>query len=218
MITRKDIAARLHHGGMTASRAHRADTRFFSTPVGKCGIEKLDEDRSYILHHPFVEHTTQKRAPLRGRDGKFGQGPFAFVFHMRQTTSVGMGHQPFNNRRELQILAADVFEELIKRLWLIGIIIVYHGQRIPLHFMFLQQPDAVHHLLERGFPGARLPVCVVKRLRPVDGNAHQPSVVVEEPAIVVGKQRAVGLDTIVYHMAVGILALQVHRFRIEGKR
>ena len=84
--------------------------------------------------------------------------------------------------------------------------------------MFLQQPDAVRHLPERGFPGARLPVCVVKRLRPVDGNAHQPSVVVEEPAIVIGKQRAVGLDTIVYHMAVGILPLQVHRFLIEGKR
>ena len=49
MITRKDIAARLHHSGMTASRAHRAHTRFFPTPVGKCGIEKLNEDFSYIL-------------------------------------------------------------------------------------------------------------------------------------------------------------------------
>ena len=57
----------------------------------------------------------------------------------------------------------------------------------------------------------------MKLLRPVDADAHQPVVLLEEAAPLVRQHRAIGLDAVLYGPAAGVLALQGYRLLVKGE-
>ena len=61
-------------------------------------------------------------------------------------------------------------------------------------------------------------IVVVIFLRPIDRDAHQPTVVVEEPAPFVVEQGPVGLDAVAHTTTFGISSLISQRLAIETNR
>ena len=121
----------------------------------------------------------------------------------------------FYDGSELDVMTAHVAKELIEVVGMVGIQPVHHGHRVPLHAIAVEALNALHDTLE-GAPV--LPVAavgIVEALRSVDGNAHQPVVVFQEPAPLIGEQCAIGLQAVVDEMAVGIFLLQLQGFLIE---
>ena len=129
-----------------------------------------------------------------------------------------MGQHALHDGCELEIAATDVLEEAVELQRVVGVVVVHHGHAVPFHLVFVQQLYAAHHLDERGLSLPVSAVLVVELLRPVDGHAHKPMVVVEEAAPLVGEHRAVGLYAVVYRPAAGVLALQVHGLAVESER
>lgn len=93
-----------------------------------------------------------------------------------QGTAILMSGQSLNDRCELQKLTAVFLEEAVELQRMIGIIGIHHRHRIPFYPVFLQQFDALHHLLPRWFSRSRQPVMVMIRLRTIDRDAYQPMV------------------------------------------
>lgn len=116
-----------------------------------------------------------------------------------------MSGQSLNDRCELQKLTAVFLEEAVELQRMIGIIGIHHRHRIPFYPVFLQQFDALHHLLPRWFSRSRQPVMVMIRLRTIDRDAYQPMVLGEKLAPFIGQQRAVGLNYVVDAPASSIL-------------
>ena len=79
--------------------------------------------------------------------------------------------------------------------------------------MTVEQLDAAHHPVERG-PAQS----VVHLARPVDADAHKEALIAEETAPLVGEQRAVGLQAVVYVAAAGIAPLQRQRPAVKRQR
>ena len=93
-----------------------------------------------------------------------------------------MSGQSLNDRCELQKLTAVFLEEAVELHRMIDIIGIYHRHRIPFYPVFLQQFDALHHLLPRWFSRSRQPVMVMIRLLTIDRDAYQPMVLGEKLA------------------------------------
>ncbi len=131
------------------------------------------------MMHPLVEDGAKKIAPLFGRDREVGQ--LATLLHARrQRQPVGTLHHALHHGRELNVMAPYVLEEMVEVEGIVGIEVVDHGQRVPLHAVLVQQVDTLHHLAKGGAPGGRPAVFVVKLLRPVDGDPHQEIVGLEK--------------------------------------
>ena len=119
-----------------------------------------------------------------------------------------MGVKAFDNRRKLDVTAADGFVEIIDLQRMVGIEIVYHSHSIPLHAISVQQFNALHHLGIRWLTASVFTICVVELLRTINRYAHQPMVVGEEGAPLIIQQRSVGLYAVLDLIApAGILLL-----------
>lgn len=129
-----------------------------------------------------------------------------------------MAVDAFHNRGELKITATDFFKKVVEVQRIIRIEVVDHGHGIPFYLMLVEQSYPSHHLHERRPSLAVHPVFVVELLRPVDGDAHQPMLVVEEAAPLVGQQCAVGLQRILHTSAPCVLLLQADGFLVERQR
>ncbi len=201
------VAVELHHTGVSALFGKDADTRRHPCPVGQRAVEYLHKNLSHIVLHPLVENGTQEVAPLLGSDREIGQPAVVPILEMGQMPPVSTPHDTLHDGRKLQVLAPVVAEEAVKLQRVVGIVVVDHRHRVPFHTMLLQQSDALHHLHPRrlALPGAA--VLVVKLLRPVYRDAHQPVVLTQKLAPLIGEQRAVGLYAVVYPSSVGVAAL-----------
>ena len=215
MVARVDVAVELHHAGMAARPCHGAHAGLFAHPVGQRGVEDLDVVCAHVLLDPQVEQTAEEVAPLFGADGEVGQRRVTAVGQRGQVASVAVGQDALHDGGKLDVVASQVLEEAVELVGIVGVVVVHHRHAVPLHPVLLQQVDALHHLVERGASLLVLAVLVVELLRAVDGDAHQPVVLLEEPAPLVGEQRAVGLDAVVDGASAGIFLLQLHGPLVE---
>lgn len=118
---------------------------------------------------------------------------------------------------ELQVLAAIVAEEVIEVEGIVGIEVVDHCHGIPFDVVLLEQFDASLHLEKGGAMVGGAPILIVKLLGSIDRDAHEPLVVVEEAAPLVGEKRAIGLDAVADDAATTIISLQLEDSLIEGE-
>ena len=202
-----NIAIVLHHSRMTAFLGISTDAGRNTHPVCQRAVENLNEDFAHILPYPLIENCTEKVAPLLRRNRCLAQRNLILVGKTCQGTAILMSGQSLNDRCELQKLTAVFLEEAVELQRMIGIIGIHHRHRIPFYPVFLQQFDALHHLLPRWFSRSRQPVMVMIRLRTIDRDAYQPMVLGEKLAPFIGQQRAVGLNYVVDAPASSILLL-----------
>ncbi len=120
-----------------------------------------------------------------------------------------------NNGSELYVPASYILKETIELLRVVSVYGIDYCHRVPFHIMFLQQLYPMHHFVERRCSCTVLAAGIMQLLRPVDGYAYEPSVVVKEAAMLVCQQRAVGLNAVVYGVAVGISLLELHGTLVE---
>ena len=217
MVASIDVAIILHDPSMTACFSHCADTRLLTNPVGQGGVEKLDVVVSYIVTHPFVKDGAEKMAPLLRCDREVGQWNLLLISRTGQITSVSMWKNTFHDRGKLNIVALYLLEEVVEIQRIVGIEVIDYGQGIPLYIMFLQQVDTSPHLLKRGQPLLVSAVFVMKLLRTIDRDPHQPIILLEEAAPLISQQRAVGLNGVVNGSARPILLLQFNHPFVERK-
>ena len=101
---------------------------------------------------------------------------------------------------------------------MVSVVVVDHRHCIPLHTVFLQFFDALHHVTERRLPSPRLTVFVVVFLWAVDTYPHKPSVVTQETAPLVGYEHAIGLYAVVDDSPFCVFLLQDHCLFVELQR
>ena len=218
VVARVDIAIEFHHPRVAALFGQRAESWCLSHPVGEGGVEDLDEVFAHILSHPLIENSTEEVTPLLGRDGEVGQSCGIALHAGGEGETVGALHGALHNGGELDVVAIDAFEEVVELEGVVGVEVVDHRQRIPFHAVLVEQVDAPHHLAEGGTATRRAAIFVVELLRPIDGDAHEEVVFLEEAAPLVGEQRGIGLNTVVDGAAAGVGALEFQGTPIEGDR
>ena len=179
-------------------------------------VKDLDEVCAYVLLHPLVEQATKEVPPLLRADREVRQRRI-HIGRRSQVTSIRVGQDTFYDRCKLNVMASYFLEETIKLHGIIGVIVVHYGHAVPLHAMFLQEVDALHHFMKRRASLLVAPIFVMELLRSVYGDAHQPIVFLEEVAPLIGQKRAVRLDAIINGASVGILLLQLHGPFVERK-
>lgn len=110
-----DIAVVFHDGCVSALFGIDTNAWFYAHPSGKCGIEELYEDFSYIVAHPFVKYVAHEMSPFLGADTEGGNGT-VFIEEMCKMPAVGVFANTFYYGTYLEELAMQfVAEEAIKR-------------------------------------------------------------------------------------------------------
>ena len=205
-----EIAVVLHHSGMATGFGQGADAWLLTNPIGQGGVEQLDKVLTHILSHPFIEDGAKEMAPLFGGDGEIGQGDVVLIGRTGQVTSIGMGQDTLYDGRELDEAALYLLKKVVEVEGIIGIEVIHHSQYIPLHPMLIEQSNSPHHLLKRGQSLLVAAVLIMKLLRTINRDTHQPVILFKEAAPLIGEQRTVGLDGVVDGAAGCILLLQLH--------
>lgn len=148
-----DGAVGLDDGAVGAACAHGANAGHLAHPVGERGVEELHEERADVTSHPEVEHLTEKASPLLGLHGIGHQ--FAAAVEARKHRkpislhpSTVILQTSLHHGRELQELAADFAEKLVKLAGFHDVCTIHRGQGIPFHPVFVEQADASHHVVE----------------------------------------------------------------------
>ena len=211
-----DIAIVLDDGSVTAGDAHGADAGRLTNPAGQGGVEKLYEDLSYIMAYPFIEYRAGEMSELPGFDAENGQLAFAFICHGSEVTTIFMRQYAFDDGCELDILAPDLLVEVIDVERVVGIEVVDNTHCVPFYPVFLQQFNTPHDFVKGRLTTPRAAILVVELLRAVDADADKPMVVVEESAPLIGKQRTVGLQTVLDNASARVLTLQCQGTLVEA--
>ena len=217
MVATVDVAVILHHAGMAALLGKAAHTGLHAHPVGKCRVEYLHEYLAHIFLHPLVEQAAEKIAPLLGTHREVGKASVTLV-GCCQMASVVVLEYALHYGRKLQVVASHILEKTVKFHGIIGIVVVDHRHSVPLHSVFIEQIDAIHHLAPRRASTLGAAILIVKLLRAIDRDAHKPVIFGKKSAPLIGEHRAVGLYAVVHHAAAGILSLQFHHATIERER
>ena len=98
---------------MATGASHGTYARFGTNPVGKSGVEYLDEILPDVVTHPFIEYGAEEVTPLFGRDREVSNRRFYPVLEGGEVTPVGMRNNTFNNRGELYVTAPYLFEKVM---------------------------------------------------------------------------------------------------------
>lgn len=202
VVARIDIAIVLNHPCMATGGAHGAKAGWLTSPAGQGGIEQLHEHLPHIVTHPLVEDGTAEMGILKGANHR--------NIHRRT---------PLNDRGKLNILAAYFLVEVIDIERMVGVVVVHHAHRVPLHAVFLQQAYATHHLVKGGLAFAITAIGIVQLLRPVNGDANEPVVLTKESAPFISEQRTISLQAVVDDVApTSIGFLQFQHTLVETQR
>ena len=115
--------------------------------------------------------------------------------------------QAFHHGRELEVATTCLTEEAVEGACHACRVAGDNGQRVPFHIVMVEEFHAAHHLSPSGRTTTREAVTVVQVLRSIDGDAHQPTRIVEKLRPIGGEQCAVRLQAVVYLMPASILRL-----------
>lgn len=227
MVAGIDIAIVLDDTGMTAVGSQGAESGRQVHPVGKCGVEDLDEELTDIATHPLVEHGTEEVAPLLRGDAHGGEGHIVVVGGCQKGVRVGLllgvggvavAMASLDDGCELKEAAAElVAEELIEACGLLDREIVDDCHGVPLDAIAVEEVDALGDQSEGGFAGGRAAVGIVPRLRSVDGHTDEPVLIAQKATPVWGEEGAIGLYAVFDMATLGIVSLQLDGTPIEGE-
>src|ERR1017187_234979 len=172
-----DVAVVLHHHVAVARLAHGAVAGFLAGEGFGDIVEAADAHLA-ALRPPHLENLAKEAPVLLRRDG-VGQGR-AIRRELRQ-------------RNELQVIDAHALVKLVQFARLLHVGLAEHAQNVEIHFLRLQQLDALDDTL----PGAALFLAeteaVVDLFRPIQRHAEQPLILAEQVAPVLVEQDGVGL-------------------------
>ena len=119
----------------------------------------------------------------------------------RRAVLLGSG-LPLDDRDELDVARlAVVAQEAVELAAVIAVGGVHGRQRVPVDLGVAQVVEAAHHIGERALAALVDAICVVQRLRPVDRDADEHAVVLEERRPLLVDQRAVRLDRVARPLA-----------------
>src|ERR1035437_8914418 len=154
--------------------------------------------RVSFLGPPQIENLAEEPPVLPGRDG------------VGQRRSVG---RELRQGNELQVIDAQAPIELVQLARLLHVGLAEDAQNIEIHFLRLEQFDAVDDAL----PGAALLLieteAVVDLLGPIERYPEQPLILAEQVAPVLVEQDGVGLQRIADRLArAAVLLLEGHQF------
>ncbi len=121
----------------------------------------------------------------------------------------------FHDRCKLDELRSEILEKLIERFRFIDIVLMDGSHHVPVYLMFLQPFHSFHHPFPRRTAALAVTVAIVHLLRAVYADAHQPVVVMQKLAPLVGEQGAIGLYHIVDMPSTSIALLQLQGPPVE---
>ena len=149
MVARVDIAVKLHHAGMATLFGINADAWCLAHPVGQDAIEQFDVCLSHIMAHPLVEDGAQEASPLLWRHREVGKRSLIAVCQCGEMPPVVVVDDALHDGRNLDILAAVVFKEMVEVERIISIKVVNHRHSVPINIMLVQELYATHDLSPR---------------------------------------------------------------------
>ncbi len=179
------IAIVLHCHGGSAGRREGADARGNARPGGQSNIKDLHKGLAHVPLHPFIEDGDQETAILLGLDRTVCDG--VALLKAGIIISLNYGY-------ELDEIGLDLISEKAVNLQrMIGIGGMNCGQDIVVYLVLSQEPGCFHHPVKGGLACFIYPVGIVKISRPVQAQADEEVVLMEEFAPFVVKKGAIGL-------------------------
>src|SRR5271165_3708169 len=212
MIAGVDVAVVLQRRPIAAGR--RMDAEQMAAEIGlERHVEQLDEHLCHVAPRPFLENVDQEPAVLLAADRTVGDEVAglrikqALLARARVAPAlVGdgerLGRGPLDDRDELHPFRAElVAEKPIDPPPVLLVGGVDGAKDVELDAVLAQKTPAAHHEVEGALPLPVAPVGVVQLARPVDAEAHQKIVLLEEGAPGVVEQEPVGLERLLHRLA-----------------
>ena len=205
MVAGIDIAVPLHYGCMTTRVSHSANAWSYAYPVGKGGIEELNEHLANIVFRPFIEDFAQEMPPLH-----------ALYF---EASTLAFPLSTIHHGGELKEAALKVVaEKTVELQGLLGIEVVDNSHCVPLDMIAVENVYAPANASPCGFVLRSAAIGVVNFLRSVDADSDKPMLIVEETRPFLSNKGAVGLQGVGDDVSVGIFLLKLDSVLIERKR
>ena len=222
LVLRKDkvvagihISVLLHDGCMTAFLGIDTNARFGSHPTGQRGIEELHKDLADIPLHPFIEDGAHEPSPLFRTNAERSYGTI-LIEELGKMPTVAMLLDALHNRTDLQELALEfIAEKAIEADRVLGVVMIGRRHRIPLHAIFAEHPDALHHSFPSAITLSIKPISVVLLLSSVNTDAYEPTLIMKELAPFWREMESVRLNTVADALASAIIPLQPNCLLIE---
>lgn len=133
VVATVNVTVPLHGTGMAAGGGEGADAGHHAHPVGKGGVEKLDEVFADVIAYPFIKDGDEEIAPLLRGNAEIGHGGGIAFMDCGQGAPVSMGEGALYDGCELDVAAADGLEEVVEVERIVSIEVVDYGKGIPLH-------------------------------------------------------------------------------------
>lgn len=166
------------------------------------------------MTYPFVVDGTAEVAPLPWCHRARHQFT-VFVVDVGERAAVTVLQDALHDRRELNVVAAYLFEEMIEFKWMIGVDIVDHCHGVPLDMILVEQLDAAHDAVERRLVACPLPIGIMHLLGTVNGDPDEKIVLAQEAGPFVGDKRAIGLNAVADVAAPPVVLLQFEGLSVE---
>ena len=190
--------------------------------VRERGVEHLHVDGADVAADPILEHIDQEPPVLHRADRAVGdQVPLLGVERaaLHPAAPAGVGDRQtllgraFDDGNELDEPRAQlVAQERVHLAAVVAVDRVDGGQHVPVDLVAPQHIQAPHHPVERRLAALVHAVGIVHLPRPVDRDADQEVVLLQERAPLVIEQGAVRLDRVEDPLARrGVLAFQLDR-------
>ena len=188
--------------------------------VRERGVEHLHVDGADVAADPLLERVDHEAPVLLRADRAVGdQVPLLRVERaaLHPAAPAGVGDRQallgraFDDGNELDERRAQLIaQERVHAAAVVAVDRVDGGQHVPVDLVPPQHIQAPHHPVERRLAALVHAVGVVHLPRPVDRDADQEVVLLQEPAPLVVEQGAVGLDRVEDPLARrGVLAFQL---------
>lgn len=204
MVAGINIAIVFHRHRQTTGFVKDAQPRRRAGPGCQRNIKNLHKNPPDIMPHPLFIHLNQKLAIAGGADGAVG---YRIAFLIAAVIVA------FDDGDKLHEPRLDfVAQELVDALAMFFVGSVDGGQDVELGAVFLQQPDAAHHLV-KGWMAALVDAIEIMHIaRPIEADANQKAAFGKERAPFIVQGDGIGLDRIVNpHAAPFVLLLKAHR-------
>ena len=175
----------------------------------ECHVKYLDVDLADVMANPLLENIHQELAILFAIDRALSDE--VAVLRVEQALAVGLvtpalvgdvdgfGAGALDNRDELHPLRVHLVpKEPIDGAAMVFVGGVDRAKNVEVDSVLVEEPPAVHHLVEGAFFAAIDPVLVVEFARTVDAQADQKIVLLEKRAPLVIDQNAVRLKSVLH--------------------
>jgi len=189
VVTGIQVAIVLECQAVTASLIENTHARrTHPHPVAGGRLEGLHKHFAHVILDPLIEDLDQEAAKLLWTHRAVGDC-VAYIVDV-----VAIRVDALDDRDELDPAGADfITQELIYLPGMVAGDPVYGDQDVVLHLVLLQQPQSTHNLIKGALVTLVDAVGIVEALGPIQAEANQEIVLLEELAPLIVQEGAVGL-------------------------